>query len=78
MIEYPQPQMLEGVPIGNLMHRNWKCQRLEAFKRDKAEEELIMMSKVAEQHLGQHHPEWTRALIPMMSFGGAAHDHSHK
>ena len=37
MIEDPQPRMLEGVPIGNLMHRNWKCERLEAFKRDKAE-----------------------------------------
>ena len=53
--------MLEGVPIGNLMHRNWKC---------KADEELIMMSKVAEQELGHNHPDWTRALVPMMSFGG--------
>ena len=44
MIEDPQPQMLVWVPAGNLMHRNWKCQRLEAFKRDKAEEELITMS----------------------------------
>ena len=36
MMEDPQPQMLVGVPNGNLMHRNWKCQRLEALRRSKA------------------------------------------
>ena len=78
MIEDPQEQMLKGVPIGNLMHRNWKCLRLEPFRRSKAEEELVQMSKIAEEQLGQNHPEWTRALVPMMSLGGGGHDHSHK
>ena len=59
--------MWAGVPTGNLMHRNWKCPRLDPFRRSKAEEEMVQMSKIAEEQLGPNHPEWTRALVPMMS-----------
>ena len=71
MLEDPQEQMLAGVPTGNLMHRSWKCPRLDPLRRSKVSEELVAMSKVAEERLGANHPEWTRALVPMMSFKGS-------
>ena len=49
------------------MHRSWKCPRLDSFRRSKADEQMVQMSRIAEQQLGANHPEWTRALVPMMS-----------
>ena len=49
------------------MHRSWKCPRLDPLRRSKADEDFVKMSKVAEERLGANHPEWTRALVPMMS-----------
>ena len=63
MIEEPQQQMLTGVPTGNLMHRNWKCPRLDPIRRSKAEEVMVQMSKIAEEQLGPNHPEGTRDLV---------------
>ena len=64
MLEDPQQQMLSGVLVSNLMHRSWRCPRLDMLRRSKAEDEMVQMSKVAEPQLGGNHPEWTRALVP--------------
>ena len=67
MIEEPQLQMLTGVPAGNLMHRSWKRPRPDSFRRSKADEEMVQVSRIAEQQLGANHPECTRPLVPMLS-----------
>lgn len=49
------------------MHRSWKRPRLDSLRRSKADEEMVQMSRTDEEQLGANHPEWTRALVPMMS-----------
>lgn len=64
MLSNPQSELLEGVPKGTLMHRNWACPTLKVEREAHVDRDTIIRANAGSRWDG--HLEWVRGLTPMM------------
>jgi hypothetical protein len=65
MVTSPQTEMIIGVPVGTLMHRNWVCPTLQQPRQQHNSRGTILQATAGDRWHG--HPQFIRGLTPMIS-----------